>query len=352
MRIRLAILLVLTIAACAQPPEPRTVQPYDSGGPLIPEQAAYDVLHYDLALTVDPIRRSINGELRVRAQAVAVLEELVLDFDPRYQITQVRDLDGRDLQFDWRDTRIWIRLAEPAGPADVLEVTVGYQGQPRDAPVPPWDGGFTWAETALGEPWVGVSCETHGADIWWPCKDHPSDEPDNGVDLHFTVPKPLVCVSNGRLIEVTDDTEDRWTYHWRVSTPINNGDDVFHAALRRWAYPDPATEAATDGRQCRFSSTEQFQELVEQMSGQDLRWFFDVYLRQPELPRLVSEVGEGELHLRWEVPGGHEFPMPVEVVDDDRRLRVELPAGHASIPWQSDAEPIVDPDGWILRAES
>ena len=43
--------------------------------------------------------------------------------------------------------------------------------------------GFTWASAADGLPWVGVSCQVDGADAWWPCKDHPSDEPDEGVDL-------------------------------------------------------------------------------------------------------------------------------------------------------------------------
>ena len=52
-------------------------------------------------------------------------------------------------------------------------------------------------ELLTGKPWIGVRCEDEGADIWWPCKDHPSDEPDS-MSLHFTVPHPLTCVSNGK----------------------------------------------------------------------------------------------------------------------------------------------------------
>ena len=30
-----------------------------------------------------------------------------------------------------------------------------------------------------GNPWIGVSCQGLGASVWWPCKDHQSDEPDS-----------------------------------------------------------------------------------------------------------------------------------------------------------------------------
>ncbi|MCK5446808.1 MAG: hypothetical protein KAJ43_01640, partial [Gemmatimonadetes bacterium] len=45
--------------------DPDWRDPYDSGGPLIVEQAAYDVTYYDLALTVDPTDSTIVGSLRM-----------------------------------------------------------------------------------------------------------------------------------------------------------------------------------------------------------------------------------------------------------------------------------------------
>ena len=44
-----------------------------------------------------------------------------------------------------------------------------------------------------------------GGDNWWPCKDHPSDEPDEGMDIALTVPVGLVGLSNGRLIDEVDN---------------------------------------------------------------------------------------------------------------------------------------------------
>lgn len=52
---------------------------------------------------------------------------------------------------------------------------------------------------SVGNPWIGVACEGIGASLWWPNKDHLSDEPES-MDIWITVPKDLVAVSNGRLI--------------------------------------------------------------------------------------------------------------------------------------------------------
>ncbi|MFI5237672.1 MAG: M1 family aminopeptidase, partial [Ignavibacteriales bacterium] len=72
-----------------------------------------------------------------------------------------------------------------------------------------------------GDHWVGVTCQGGGADIWFPCKDHPSDEADS-VLLNWTVPKNLVCASNGKLRYILDNKEGTKTFSWFVSTPINN----------------------------------------------------------------------------------------------------------------------------------
>ena len=85
---------------------------------------------------------------------------------------------------------------------------------------PPWSGGFTWARTADGSPWIATTCQGEGGDIWWPLKDHVSDEPDS-VGIHITVPDPLVVASNGRLKSVEYHPDGTRTYNWFVSTTIN-----------------------------------------------------------------------------------------------------------------------------------
>jgi len=119
--------------------------------------------------------------------------------------------------------------------------------------------------------------------------------------------------------------------------------------LRRFAYPSPDLEKTTDGSACRFVTTADFVRKAEQISGRDLGWFFHLYLDQPKLPKLVSEVQDGTVVLRWEAPQGYAFPMPVEVESDGKIERVEMPDGKAKLPAARYARGRLDPNMWILK---
>jgi len=101
-------------------------------------------------------------------------------------------------------------------------VTITYGGQPKVALRPPWIDGFVWSETPSGAPWIGVTGQGDGGDNWWPCKDHPSDEPDEGMDIALTIPSDLVGLSNGKMMDKVDNGDGTVTSTWRVSYPINN----------------------------------------------------------------------------------------------------------------------------------
>jgi aminopeptidase N len=202
----------------------RDVPAQDSGGPLPPEQAAYDVSHYDLDVRVQPAERRLKGELTVRAEVTDSLGVLVLNLDRRLDVTRAwpTGASDRSLPVERRagGNERWIDLAELHTPGDEIHVTVAYAGAPRVAPNPPWDGGLTWAETPSGAPWIATSGQTAGADLWWPVKDHPSDEPDS-MDVALTVPDSLVAASNGALRRVERASDSTRTYRWHVSTSIN-----------------------------------------------------------------------------------------------------------------------------------
>jgi hypothetical protein len=53
----------------------------DSGGPLTPEWAAYDVKFYNINLNINPDKQTINGWVGVTAEAIADMKEFVLDLD-------------------------------------------------------------------------------------------------------------------------------------------------------------------------------------------------------------------------------------------------------------------------------
>jgi aminopeptidase N len=68
---------------------------------------------------------------------------------------------------------------------------------------------------------MSVACQELGASVWYPCKDHQSDEPDS-ASLNIIVPDSLVGVGNGRLQSKTRNNNGTITYTWTVKSPINN----------------------------------------------------------------------------------------------------------------------------------
>lgn len=220
-RRRPAQLLVAWCSIAILPPSASAQDPLPSGGELRADQACYDVQHYGLKLRVDPATRSIEGSLTMRAITTSATQRFALDLDERLAVRGVA-IDGQaQTGYSAEDGRIEIEFDAPREAEREFVVTVRYGGEPFVAPNPPWRGGFTWAETRDGKPWIATSCQGEGADLWWPCKDHPSDEADS-MDITIAVPAPLVVASNGRLLGV-DEGADGWrTYRWHVSTPINN----------------------------------------------------------------------------------------------------------------------------------
>jgi aminopeptidase N len=229
-------LLALLVAACTvagpafdpdAPPAPAprpassAAKAQSSGGALLPEQACFDVQHYDVTLRVDHQARRIDGSLGMEALALEDVKRFALHLDSRLEVTGVT-VDQREARFRHADGLV--RIAAPGGAipsGSVFLVEVRYGGEPRSAPRPPWDGGFTWSTTPSGAPWIATSCQGEGADLWWPCKDHPSDKADS-MDVRVTVlDETLVCASNGTLVADEVAGGER-TFHWRVSSPISN----------------------------------------------------------------------------------------------------------------------------------
>ncbi|WP_443019514.1 M1 family metallopeptidase [Sphingomonas adhaesiva] len=136
-----------------------------------------------------------------------------------------------------------------------------------------------------------------------------------------------------------------WTLHtlrWLI------GDRAFFAATRRLVYgrPDPKPGNFTP----LYASTRDFQRLVAAEAGQDLDWFFDVYLRSAALPELVEQRSGGTLRLSWRTERDLPFPMPVEVqVGDAPARRIAVPAAGATIAVPADAHVVIDPFSRILR---
>lgn len=522
----------------------------DSGGQLLAEQAAYQVFYYDLDFFVDTDEQAIYGSAMTHARALDDMDRFVLHLDSVFNVHRVIWLhaDGRHdpLSFKHDNGLIIADLSRPVRSGEQLVIEVSYWGSPRKAPNPPWEGGFTWSRSASGQPWIGVSCQINGADIWWPVKDHPSDRPDS-VSVKVTVPADLIAVSNGVLRSREKYSDDTATYHWVTNYPISNyavtvnigpyvklhwdyrslngelfpiyfwvlpenrekaedlleqvtdhmrfferllgpypywmekygiaetpflgmehqtliaygagfkndvvfdtgsgfddlhhhelahewwgnmvtardwkdfwihegfatymqplyaeelhgsdqynyfmeriyrritnerpaapgdsqstrqifegrdpymkgawvlhtlrhkiGDELFFKSLRRMSYPDSAYKKAGIRPPSRFVDTSDYISLTSQLTGRDLQWFFDTYLKYAELPELKKNIEDDCLYLEWEVPSGHDFPMPVPVYDGMEWVDVVPSKGVCTIIRNKDSLRI-DPHRTVLR---
>jgi len=198
-----------------------TRQMDDSGGELRPAMAAYDVRHYDLDVEVSPAEKSIAGRNLVTLTATEIVEVFEIHLDDRLEVEAVR-IDDLGVEFEHDEGVISAVLARPWRSGERHRVSIDYRGRPKKALRPPWIGGFVWAEGPSGASWVGVASQSDGGDIWWPCKDHPSDEPDDGMEIALTVPDGLVGLANGRPMGETINTDGSVTSVWRVGSPINS----------------------------------------------------------------------------------------------------------------------------------
>ncbi len=195
------------------------------GGKLKPEQANMDVQHYTIALTVDIPNKSISGYTDVDVILKQPANVLLLDLVDSLQVQQVW-VNGKPAVFTHSNNLINISAAAgfSAGPA---VIKVKYGGKPMIAKRPPWDDGFTFTQDSLGSPWMAITAEGTGAKIYVPCKDHPSDEPDKGVDMFITVPEGLTVAGPGLLVKTTVH-KHRATFHWKTNYPINNYSILFN----------------------------------------------------------------------------------------------------------------------------
>jgi aminopeptidase N len=215
-----SFLLSFACVVQAQSIDPRASDPTSSGGELIHEQAAYRVHYYDLSMAIDPAQRSIAGRNVVHAEVTLPTHAIVLDLDTTFTVTHAVDLLHGEVALTRHGGRLWFDFGQTLQPGEHIQLAVEYAGQPREAPNPPWVGGFTWVDRPDGTYWAAVSCQGEGADIWWPVKDHPSDRADS-MRVAFTVPQGHEAISNGRLVGITENDANR-TFEWFVSTPISN----------------------------------------------------------------------------------------------------------------------------------
>lgn len=223
-------LLSLPQVASAQlmQPKPAFTRADSLRGTLSPLRSCYDVSHYHLDVKLDLAQKALSGSNRIRFLATQDFTRLQFDLFANLRVERVL-YRGRELPFTREANAVFVTFPQPVKQGSRDEFTVYYAGQPTEAKHAPWDGGLVFTEHGPGQPWVATACQGVGASIWWPCKDHQSDEPDSML-ISVTVPKGLTNVSNGRLRKTTQLKGGLTRFDWAVTNPINNYDVALNVA--------------------------------------------------------------------------------------------------------------------------
>lgn len=189
-------------------------------GSLRPERTCYDVKAYDLTVEVDIPTKSISGSNVITFEAVSDFSKLQIDLFLELAITSIT-FKGRPLSYTREANAVFIDFPNTVTAGTTDAFTIDYNGTPREAQNPPWDGGFSWSLDDKGNPWVAVSCQGLGASVWWPNKDHLSDEP-NRMTITVIAPDTLTAIANGNLVAEKPAGKGKKAATWAVTYPINN----------------------------------------------------------------------------------------------------------------------------------
>ena len=213
-----SFILVLTLAS-AYSQEKKFTRADTLRGSITPERGWWDLNYYHLSIEVFPEKKSITGTNTVRYKVINEHQSIQIDLQEPLKIISATQ-DGQVLKIRKEGAAHFISLTKKQVPGTYEEIIINYEGQPKEAVLPPWDGGITWQKDENGKNFIASSNQGIGSSIWWPSKDHPADEVDSML-ISITVPKDLMNVSNGRLRKVDKNVETN-TYHWFVSNPIND----------------------------------------------------------------------------------------------------------------------------------
>ncbi|MHA6722605.1 M1 family metallopeptidase [Sphingomonas sp. RS2018] len=213
------ILTALALSLAAAPLEagkpPISAQTARSGGPVDPDQAKLTLDTVDLAIEVFPATETIAGVATLNFVAKQAVTRLPIDLDRNLPVSAI-SIDGVPLRTgSWTNPegRLMVTLPRRIAAGTRFAVRLTYGGTPRVAVRAPWDGGFVWAKTKDGRPWIATAVQGEGCDLFWPCIDSPTFEPRR-ADLHITVPKGLKAPSNGVLRSVQTLPDGRTTWNW------------------------------------------------------------------------------------------------------------------------------------------
>ena len=177
--------------------------------------AGYDVSHYTIALSIDPITNAISGTTTVEAKATQPLNSLNLDFQGL--TIDTLQVNAAPATFSVQDHELTFVPPQALANGHAFSIRVTYHGHPQPvknvASILFSPKGWFHSEKGA----INVMNEPNGAASWFPVNDHPRDKATYRFEI--SVPKPWVVAASGTLRE-TIDAGSQTRYIWEMDKPM------------------------------------------------------------------------------------------------------------------------------------
>lgn len=188
----------------------------------------FDWVHVEVDVKMNPDEKMLSGKAIWKVDRIGPSPEIQIDLHRNFKVDSIIGLfNGRKrLAFRRDEDAVFATIQELKTAQLVLEIY--YHGQPHEAYLAPWDGGIVYSKDHQGLPWIGIAVQGMGGSMWYPSKDHPYDEPQEGAIVRMAVPNNLMMVGNGQFLgsQKVDDDYTRWD--WQVTYPINSYNLTFN----------------------------------------------------------------------------------------------------------------------------
>lgn len=178
-------------------------------------RSCYDVTYYDLNIDIDPDNKYIKGSMGIHFNTLQNCDTLLLDLHKAFKIEKIT-LDGLSLRWKRKGNLLFLIFDRKIEIESSKVLTIYYEGNPPELLD---HGPIRWKKDSTGNHWISTITQGIGEHWIIPCKSLLNDECDS-LRMNITVPKGLIAVGNGRLInrKIVGNKE---SFEWLALNPIN-----------------------------------------------------------------------------------------------------------------------------------
>ena len=185
-------------------------------GPVnLPPKRTYDVLHYLIRTRFDVQGKTVIGDETITLKPLAAgFNSFALDASDMQIESVTLSQSNVPLQWTQPPDKLLIKLDRTYAPSDLLSIRIQYRAQPRRGLFfVPARNGPTISKPAQ----IWTQGEPEDNHRWFPCYDYPDDKAT--TEQYITTSNNEIAISNGALLETTDNADGTRTFHWKMNQP-------------------------------------------------------------------------------------------------------------------------------------